>query len=278
MKFSKCLFSVLLVLNFFACQEIPPMITSGPPYDPPGPDQPRQVLIEEFTGVGCTWCPAGSAVIKELLEIHGEQLIAISIHSTGNFSIPAPENQYDFRTPEGDALNNYLGEPQGFPSAVVNRTVFDGRTSMQMGRNEWAGYVADEIKIKPKVELGIKSEFDAADRNASIDVTILVKETVTDPDVNISLIFTEDDIIDYQVTENGPVLDYNHEHVFRGMATPFDGQPLTESLTVGESITKSFNYKIPVEWKENKVNVIAVVSLAGARKDVLQAHKIHLIE
>lgn len=277
-----CLFYLsLIALLFSACVEIPPVVTGpGPggngPTPPPG--QLRQVLMEEFTGVGCVKCPAGSAVIKDLIGIHGEQLIAISIHSSGGFSVPRPQNQYDFRTTEGDALNDYLGGPLGFPSAVINRKPFGGSSSLQVGRNEWAGHIDEEKAIAPKVKLDIETEFDDATRNATIDVTIFVEETITDPDVNLSLIFTEDDIVDFQDSDNGPILDYHHEHVLRGMATPYDGQPLTEDLTVGEKITKSFNYQIPTEWKQNNVNVIAVVSLTGTRKDVLQAHKVHLVE
>ncbi len=267
---------LLLVLSFFSCHEVPPLGIVDPP--PPPPPSKRNVLIEEFTGVGCKSCPNGSAGIRDLISIHGSQVIAISIHSSGNFSVPSPQNQYDFRTAEGDAIKDYLGGPIGFPSAVVNRKAFDGRTSLQMKPDEWAGYVAEEKMIEPKVALSIQSEFDATSRNASIDVAIFVKETITEPNVNLSLMFTEDDIIDYQMTDNGPDPSYNHEHVFRGMATPYDGSPLTEDLTVGREVSQSFNYSIPSEWKEDKVNVIAVVSLAGEKKDVLQVHKIHLID
>lgn len=278
----RCIFFLsLITLLFSACMEVSPIIT-GSGAGGSGPTSPtnqsRQVLIEEFTGVGCTKCPAGSAVIKDLIGIHGEQLIAISIHSSGYFSTPRPQNQYDFRTTEGDALANYLGGPLGFPSAVINRKPFGGSSNLQIGRNEWAGHIDEEKAIAPKVKLDIETEFDDATRNASIDVILFVEETITEPDVNLSLIFTEDDIIDFQDSDNGPILDYHHEHVLRGMATPYDGQPLTEDLIVGEKITKSFNYQIPTEWKENNVNVIAVVSLAGTRKDVLQAHKVHLVE
>ncbi len=274
-------FLSFIVFSFSACDEIEPVVTGATPGasgPTPPAEQKRQVIIEEFTGVGCVQCPSGSAIIKDLVSIHGSQLIAVSIHSSENFSVPTPQNQYDFRTPEGDGLNNYLGGPLGFPSAVVNRRLFDGRPSLQLGKNEWPGYVVEEKAIPPKVKLDIQPVFNPANRNVSIDVTIFVEETVSEPDVNLSVIFTEDGIIDYQLTPEGPNLNYKHEHVFRGMATPFSGQPLAESLTVGAQITKSFNYTIPADWKEEKVNIIAVVSIDGIRKDVLQAHKVHLIE
>ncbi|MDV7402453.1 hypothetical protein RZS08_64120, partial [Arthrospira platensis SPKY1] len=65
------------------------------------------MLIEEFTGVRCVQCPAGSADIETYLAIHGEQLIAVSIHA-GGFSFPFDESVHDFRTEEGEALNSFL--------------------------------------------------------------------------------------------------------------------------------------------------------------------------
>ena len=88
--------------------------------------QERQVLIEEFTGVRCVNCPAGSQAIEDLLAIPGERLVAISIHASGPFSPPYPESLYDFQTPDGENLLNFLGIPLGFPTAVVNRHQFAG--------------------------------------------------------------------------------------------------------------------------------------------------------
>ncbi len=272
-----------IAFSFFACEEIPPVVTGSMPGDNnpvPPKEQKRQVLIEEFTGVSCIQCPAGSAIIKDLLGTHGQQLIAISIHSAPTFSEPYPQSQYDFRTSEGNSFYSYLGSPIGFPSATVNRRLFDGRTKLQMGKGEWAGFIEEEKAVAPKVKIGIESDFDAVSRNAAIEVTLFVEEIITETDVNLSVIFTENDIVDHQLTPgSSPDTDptYVHEHVLRGMATPFDGSPITEPLTVGAVITKTFDYTIPAEWKEDNVNVIAVVNLNGEKKEVLQAHEVHLV-
>src|ERR1700741_1300369 len=94
---------------------------------PVGPPElgDRKVLIEEFTGVRCVNCPDGSAEIENLLSLYGGNLVAVSIHS-GFFSDPYPDNLYDFRTPEGDQLLNYLGQPLGYPTAVIDRKLFNG--------------------------------------------------------------------------------------------------------------------------------------------------------
>lgn len=115
------------ILSFFllsfllsACEEIPPTLNPVDPNPGGGGAMPRKVLIEEFSGVKCVNCPAGSEAIENLIKIYGDQLIAISIHA-GFFAPPYAESKYDFRSADGTNLLSYLGEPLGYPTAVVNR-------------------------------------------------------------------------------------------------------------------------------------------------------------
>lgn len=274
--------SSFIAFSFFACEEVPPLVTGsmGPGDSEPPTEQKRQVLIEEFTGVSCIQCPSGSAIIEDLLAIHGPQLIAVSIHS-GDFSIPYDDNLYDFRTSEGDALVNFLGQPFGYPSSVVNRRLFENQFDLQLGKDEWAGYVAEEKLKDPKVKIEIVPEFVASTRNVRIDVKLFVQEDITDLDVRLSVMFTENNIVDHQLTpDSSPDTDpnYVHKHVLRDMATSYDGDPITESLIVGTNVTKTFNYTLPNSWDETNTSIIAFVSLGGADKSVLQAHEVHVIE
>lgn len=276
------IFYFLAIFLFSACEEIAPVVTGSTGQVDPGPDlgnQKRQVLIEEFTGVKCVNCPAGSQEIEVLLSIHQSRLIAVSIHA-GEFAPPYQSSNYDFRTSEGEQILSYLGEPFGYPTAVINRQLFDGQFDLQLGKGEWAGYIQQEMDVDPKVRIGLEPDFNAASRNLELKVTLLVDETITEPDVRLSIMITESDIQDLQLTPGSsePKADYIHKHVLRDMMSKYDGEPLTETLTEGAEITKTFNFTLPDTWKEENCEVIAFVSLAGATKDVLQAHKVHVIE
>ncbi|MEZ4934979.1 MAG: hypothetical protein R2788_22970 [Saprospiraceae bacterium] len=59
--------------------------------------------------------------------------------------------------------------------------------------------------------------FNAANRRASIDVTILSKRS---PIQMLTLALFSPSIVDYQITPSGPVDDYKHEHI------PWYGYPL----------------------------------------------------
>jgi hypothetical protein len=276
------LFLAVAIFSLNACQEIPPKVTGatgGSSGENPVTDQKRQVLIEEFTGVRCVQCPGGAALIQDLLAGNGEQLIAVSIHA-GDFTTPYPESVYDFRTPEGEALISYLDEPFGFPSAVVNRKLYSGQFDLQLGQGDWAGYIASEKEIPPKVRINIEPTFNAATRAMTAKVTLYVDEAITDPDVRISIMITENDIKDLQITPGSstPVPDYTHRHVMRKMLTNYSGDPITEPMTLGAEIKKTFNATLPAGYKEENCEVVALVSLAGTSKEVLQAHQVHLIK
>lgn len=264
-------FSIAILSLFVSCEEIPPLVTSG--------KGQRNVLVEEFTGVRCVNCPAGSAIIEDLLLANSPNLIAVSIHA-GDFSIPYSESLYDFTTPEGSQILSYVGVPFGYPTATVNRKKFDGEFDLQLGQAQWAGFILQEMELEPAVEIVIEPTFDTLSRNLDLKVTLFVQEEIAEPDVRLSVMITESEIADYQLTpaDQDPQSNYVHKHVLRGMATPFDGTPLTENLSAGAVVTKSFDYVLPAGWKAENCKVIAFVSLAGEKKDVLQVSEVHVVE
>lgn len=281
MKF-KYFFFLLFALSFFSCDEVAPTVTGimdipGGPEPPDLTDQPRNVLIEEFTGVRCVQCPAGSALIEDLLAVHGNQLVAVSIHS-GIFSPPYEDSQFDFRTDAGDAILTYLGEPLGYPSAVVNRKLFEGEFDLQLGDGLWAGFISDEKALPPKVKIGVTPAYDEATREVKMTVFMLPAETITE-EARLSIMFTESGIVDLQKVPGlgTPKPDYVHKHALRGMATDFTGDIIGADLTAGALIEKEYTFKLPDEWVAENCHIIAFVSLSG-NKEVLQAVQVGVIQ
>jgi len=275
----------LAAILFSACQEVAPLINPvmGPgDVNTPIPveEQTRQVLIEEFSGVRCVNCPAGSQAIEDLLAIHGQRLVAVSIHSSGNFSVPYPNSLYDFRTTAGDNLLSFLGAPLGYPTAVVNRKKFDGEFGLQLGRQKWAGAIAAELQEPPKVKLDIRRNYDSSTRQLDVTVTIYPQENLNLPELRLSVALTESNIVDLQLTpaSGTPDPNYKHKHVFRTMLTNFDGNLINEALVSGGSVTRQYSMVLPAGWRAEECAVVAFVNQAGASREVLQAHQIKVVE
>lgn len=279
------LFFALVVSLTMGCEEIPPVINpsmgGNNPDDPPTSveEQKKQVLIEEFTGVRCVNCPAGSEAIEALLSTHGEQLVAISIHA-GSFSAPYQESAEVFRIDDGINILNYVGEPLGYPTAVIDRKLFDGEFDLQLGRNQWAGFVALQLIEAPKVKLEIQKSFDALTRNVAVVVKAYVEETITGQDIRLSLALTESNIVDLQLTpaSSTPDANYKHKHVLRDMISNYDGDPITDPFTEGAVITRNYNFTLSEDFVESNCKLIAYVHLNGENKEVLQAHETRVLD
>ena len=270
---------IILAMLAVSCKEIPPEITpardGGGPIDTPVSEQKRQVLIEEFSGVRCVNCPAGSDAIQVLLDIYGPQLIPVNIHA-GFFAEPYPESRYDLQTQAGYGILEYLGQPLGFPTAVINRKQFPGEDNLQLTQRSWAGYIAEELLSSPKVKIDIRHQLNATDRSMAVDVDLYIEEDITDTDVRLSVFITEDGITDFQLTPEGKVGNYRHLHVFRDALTDTKGSRLDETLSAGGRIDHRFNATIPENWVMENCEIIAFVHLDGDTREVLQAHRVKL--
>lgn len=275
---SLSLFAALLLLGL-GCAEIPPVLN---PVDGGGgsgavADQKRQVLIEEFTGVRCVNCPAGSDAIQALLAAHGERLVAVSLHA-GFFAVPFPESQQNFVTPAGTAVLSLVGESIGFPTAVVNRKRFAGEENRQVGQSTWAGYIADELVGEPEVKIDIQPTYNATTRQLDIATDLYIESSLPYSDVRLTVYITENNIVDSQLTPAGRRDDYVHKHVLRTAVTAFDGASLTESLTAGSVVARSFSLTLPDNWNADECHIVAFVHRGGEDITVLQAHEVAVTE
>lgn len=274
--FKKALFYALSMLLATACTEIPPEIHPVTE-EPVGASdtvsleaQDRRVLIEEFTGVRCVNCPAGAAAIQRLIDQHEGRVVAVSVHA-GFFARPYAESRYDFRTTDGDQLQSYLGEPFGYPTAVVNRRQFDGERDLQLGQSLWPGYVEAELAVPPEVYLDISTGYDPAIRELVLTVVVEAAEDIQPADVRLTVALIENGVVDRQLTPEGEKDDYVHNHVLRDIITPYDGQQLETPLSMGENRSYSFETSLPPDWQAGQCLIVAFVHSGGEDKRVLQA-------
>lgn len=234
------------------------------------PDSEKKVLIEEFTGVECVNCPQGSAELENLLGLYSENLIAVSIHA-GIFSDPYPDSQHDFRTEEGTSIQEYVGNPLGWPSAVVNRHNPSG-SSLQLGLNKWAGAIDEALSRDPLASLGGTLEFDRSTRSGRINLRAVALENVRSP-IYVTVLVTESHIFDYQLTPMGLDPNYEHKHVLRKVITPSSGERLVDELAIGEVAERTLNFSFDESWVIDNCDIVAFIHFNGASKEVIQAEE-----
>ena len=271
------LYSFILVVIFFsACKEEPIVIPilSGNGNPTGGTSIEKKIFVEEYTGAGCVNCPDGAAILNDLRTTYKEQLILVSVHAgffTKKTQVPK-EAKFDFTTAKGNELQLFLGEPNGYPAAIINRKVRDANTGSLVAesKDQWASIIQTESKVKAQAKLVFKNGFDPITRNLQINFQIEPSETLSG-DYAYTIMITENNVTDAQKTPTGVKTDYVHRHILRDILTAAQGNAITEKLTKGISVGKSLNYTLPTAWKSKDCEVIVILHKIGASKDILQA-------
>ena len=255
---------VLMSLCFIRCTEIAPIV-------PPLGD--KKVLIEEFTGVRCVNCPAGAAEIDNLKALYGDRLVVVSVH-VGDFAPPFSDSRYDFRTTDGTALEQRLGTPLGYPSAVINRKKFAGQTGLQVGRTTWTGFIAAETQAASPVNFIIDKKYNTSTRQFQSTIKFVVNDVKQIENLSFSALITENNIIDTQETPQGKRYDYKHQHVFRGFAT--DEMPVISKNGTLSDIT--FSTILNDKWIVENCHITIILHQKGTlEKTILQVSELKIL-
>ena len=278
-KFSSLLFIFYLLA---ACDENKPIIPCLSCESTPVITNPetvvKKVLMEEFTGVRCVNCPQAKTEIENLQSegLFGENFIAVSYHA-GFFSRPYAESKNDYRTAQGDDILDFLDQPIGFPSGVINRKQFSGEDNLQIEAfTTWGGFVGQELEIEAILALDLETTYNATNRTLNVSVTITPTQNITDA-LNLSVLISENDIVDVQLTPDGRVDDYAQTHLFRTMITNTFGNPINEALITNQSVSNIYSFTLPNEWVAENCKVVAFVHHAENSKEVLQAEEVNLV-
>jgi hypothetical protein len=203
--------------------------------------------------------------------------VAVSLHA-GFFANPQffPLGDYDLRTDEGEFLIEYLSQPIGYPSGVVNRVPVNG--DMQLGLNQWASAISAAIQVPPSIELSIERTYDPLTRQVVVTVNGIGKEEV-EGEIRLSIMLIESGIVDAQddLEAGGIVPNYVHKHVLRDMLTPSTGASILNDISVGQTFSQTYSKTLEEIWQADEMEIIAFVSLVnGSDFPVLQAASVHL--
>lgn len=255
---------VLTLLTTVACLLMPEVVFgnsySDEGYSVPTAVSTKGVLLEEFTGINCGWCPQGHAIAAKLVKA-SPNVYVVAVHA-GSFSKPAPDEP-DFRTDEGEEIVNEFGVEQcGYPSGMVNRHDYYNTGNPVCSRSYWKAYTKLGVKETAPVNLLATSTYDGATRKLTVHVEGYYTADSQADNQSLCVLWTQDNI---KGPQNGGLVgdDYMHQHVLRGYITDLWGDPL-DSPVKGKYFSRDYSITLPesikeVEVKPGDVRVIAYV-------------------
>lgn len=222
----------------------------------------RKVLIEDYTGTWCGFCPGVALAIDEVRAIT-QDVSVVAIHKASS-SYPEP---LDFDRIE--ELQDMFGVSNGFPKAQVNRTV------------SWAiPYVLSEVTSMAgndtDVSIAIKSQLTGANLTVEVKVVYengseagdklvvyLLENGVVSPQANY---FNETPGHPYQGLGN-PIEDYVHNDGLRNSLSDLFGDAIAQTPAFQE-FKKNYSFSVPAEYVgENLSFVVMVVRADNSAKN-----------
>lgn len=212
----------------------------------------KNVLIEDYTGTWCGWCPRVSYAMKLLAE-QTDAAVFVAIHR-------APVGLQDPYVYEGaDELEQLINEP-GYPKGFINRLTqwnfpepdnLGQVIAFTQGTNPRLGLKMSSVLDNNQVSLDVESYFSNDFEDLKLVVYILEN----------GLVYPQINYTSYYNGEN-PIENYIHDYTLRETLTDIIGDNLPNTSTKrGLEYKKNFSFSLPVNIEDiNKVDFVAFLT------------------
>ena len=246
----------------------------------------KKVILEEFTGIHCTYCPDGHRLANLIADSNPEDVFLINIHQ-GNYANPSSEEP-DFRTEWGNAIAGQSGLA-GYPAGTINRHLFpdmpqgSGTAISRFDFETAAEIVLEETSY---VNLGLEATLDLSVSPAFLTVHVEAYYTGNEaPSTNkLNIALLQDSILGPQVgmSANPDYVagnQYIHMHALRHLLTDQWGEDIT-TTTQGTFIDRTYSWEIPSSINEvilnpNQLNIIAFIT--ESEQEIISGNKCNVI-
>ena len=205
-----------------------------------------KVVVEDYTGTWCGYCPPVAHAIDELREV-SDNITVVGIHNNDQLTI---DQEADLRSELG------IG---GFPSARLNRTIswIDPYDFLE---------VQNLLTVENNLAISINSNLENSSLN--VDVRFVSKNELNNHKLVLYLV--ENDLIydqtnyfnfvedSYFYNSGNPIEDYSHQDVLRMSLTNISGDVLQD---ISPLLDYKFNFNVEVnpDFIIENLGIIAII-------------------
>ena len=221
----------------------------------------KKVILEEYTGIHCTYCPDGHEIAQSLKDQYPDNVLLKNDPGEMTNLINDP----DYRTSFGDAIANQ-SNLTGYPSGTVNRQFFSSLTmngGTAMGRGGWTTAASQVLSQSAYVNVGVEATINVQNNELTVHVEGYYTGDSPQNTNYLNVVLTQNNTIGPQ-TGGGMGSDYNHNHRLVHMLTGQWGEVIS-TTSAGSFIDETFTYTIPSDYNGIDVvlpdlNVIAFIT------------------
>ena len=213
--------------------------------------QNQNVVLEEFTGIHCGWCPEGHVIAQSIQDANPDRVSLINIH-VGNFADPHYGGP-DYRTPYGEAIKNqsYSGSGFGYPSGTINRHVFPGRSMASgggtaMDRSNWTISADETIALNSVVNVAVEASIAIYTQVLTVHVEAYYTGNSSEATNLLNVALLQNNTTGPQ-GGGGVGNNYLHMHRLIEMITGQWGEVIS-TTTAGTFFDRTFTYPVPTDY------------------------------
>lgn len=196
----------------------------------------KNVVLEEYTGVNCGYCPDGHRIANDIAEAHPGRVCLINIHQ-GNFAANTYTTQW------GNALANQYNITS-YPNGTVNR----GSSALNPG--QWTSASNTVLNQTSPVNIGAEGTLDWSTGELSLHIQLYYTGTTTATNM-LNVAVLQNNVLGSQsgMSSNPSQVEgnqYRHMHMLRDLITGQWGAEITNT-SVGTLFDTIINYTIPAQ-------------------------------
>lgn len=208
----------------------------------------KKVILEEFTGINCVFCPDGHAIARNIQNNNPGNVFLVNIHA-GGFAAPNG-NQPDFRTAEGNGIRAFFGA-NFYPSGMINRHQFNG--NYVLSRTAWTSSANQILAQSSYVNLAMEADIDVQTNEITVHVEAYytANSPVGTNKLNVALL--QNNTLGPQ-TGGNMGNEYVHMHRLLDMVTGQWGDDVTPT-TSGTFIDRTYTMTIPADHNGVPINI-----------------------
>ncbi len=239
--------------------------------------QNRKVVLEEYTGIHCQYCPDGHKKADILIGFYPGDAFGINVH-VGGYATPGT-GEPDFRTAYGTALAAQ-SNLTGYPAGSINRHVFSAYSQNTVtpgtaqSRSYWASTAAQVVNQTSNLNVALQGTIDATTNILTVNAEVYYTGNGVNPTNYFNLALIQDSILGPQTAGATwyPAmmvgLQYQHNKVLRDLITGQWGDVIP-TTTTGFTFAKTYTYTIPAQYP--------LTVSGGAIKTNVLLSKLHLV-
>ena len=238
--------------------------------------EPRNAVLEEWTGIHCGYCPTGHAAVQTAVDNNPGRVVALNIHS-GGYAVPSA-GEPDYRTPEG-TIHDAAFPISGYPSSTLNRRTISGSQTYPPASSNNPDKVPAVLAENSEVNIYIDATADMNTRVLTVNVEYYYTSDAPNATNYLNVAILQNNVLgpqsDYSNNTYNPdawvtyPTVYRHGHVFRGFITGQWGDAIN-ATTTGSTGTMSYTQTLPTDINGVALN-IADIEIAAYIGDGFEA-------